>query len=65
MPDKKDDLNSVKLFFCAGTKVFEEVLNAVKFLDWRKKSGPAHYILGSVKGKEQDGIDKPDFINNE
>ena len=35
--------------FCAGTKVFEEALNAVKFLDWLKKFGPAQKILGPVK----------------
>ena len=28
---QKDDLHSV-IFFCVGTKVFEEALNAVKFL---------------------------------
>ena len=32
VPDKKDDLHSVKFGFCAGTKVYEEALNAVKFL---------------------------------
>ena len=26
-----------KIGFCAGTKVFEEALNAVKFLEWLKK----------------------------
>ena len=29
---QNDDLHSVKLFFCVGTKVLEEALNAVKFL---------------------------------
>ena len=48
---KKDDLHSVKLFFCAGTKVFEEALNAVKFLGWLKKIGPAQKFLGPVKGQ--------------
>ena len=38
-------------FFCAGTKVFEEALNAVKFLGWLKKFGPALNILGPVKGQ--------------
>ena len=37
--------------FCSGTKVFEEALNAVKFLGWLKKFGPAQYILGPVKGQ--------------
>jgi hypothetical protein len=37
--------------FCAGTTVFEEALNAVKFLGWLKKFGPAQNILGSVKGQ--------------
>ena len=48
---QKDDLHSVKLFFCAGTKVFEEALNAVKFLGWFKKFGSAQNILGPVKGQ--------------
>ena len=34
-----------KIVFCAGTKVFEEALNAVKFLGWLKKFGPAQNIL--------------------
>ena len=38
--------------FCAGTKVFEEALNAVKFLDWLKEFGPAQNILGHVKGQD-------------
>jgi hypothetical protein len=32
--------------FFARTKVFEEAINAVKFLDWLKKFGPAQIILG-------------------
>jgi hypothetical protein len=48
---QKDDLHSVKLFFCASTKVFEVALNAVKFLGWLKKLGPAQNILGPVKGQ--------------
>jgi hypothetical protein len=48
---QKDDLHSVKLVFCAGTKVFEEALNAVKFLGWLKKFGPAQNILGPVEGQ--------------
>ena len=32
-------------------KVFEEALNAVKFLCWFKKFGPARNILGPVKGQ--------------
>ena len=43
--------HSVKLFFCAGTKIFEEALNAVKFLGWFKKLGPAQNNLGPVKGQ--------------
>ena len=38
-----------KIGFCAGTKGFEEALNAVKFLDWLKKFGLAQNILGPVK----------------
>ena len=35
----------------AGTKVFEEALNAVKFLGLLKKFGLAQNILGPVKGQ--------------
>ena len=48
---QKNDLHSVKLFFCAGTKIFEEALNAVKFLGWLKKFGPAQNSLRPVKGQ--------------
>ena len=41
----------MKISFCAGTKVFEEVLDAFKFLGWLKKFGPAQNILGPVKGQ--------------
>ena len=30
-----------KIGFCAGSKIFEEALNAVKFLVWLKKFVPA------------------------
>ena len=40
-----------KIGFCTGTKGFEEALNAVKFLGWLKKFGPAQNILGLVKGR--------------
>jgi hypothetical protein len=40
-----------KIGFYAGKKVFEEALNAVKFLGWLKKIGPAQNILGPVKGQ--------------
>ena len=40
-----------KIVFCAGTKVFEEALNAVKFLGWLKKLGPVQNVLGPVKGQ--------------
>ena len=39
-----------KIGFCTGTKVFEEALDAVKFLGWLKKFGTAQNILGPVKG---------------
>ena len=39
-----------KIDFCAGTNVFEEALNAIKFWDWLKRFGPAQNILGPVKG---------------
>ena len=45
---QKDDLHSVKL---ASTKVFEEALNAAKFLGWLKIFGPAKNILRPVKGQ--------------
>ena len=40
-----------KIVFCASTKVFEETLNAVKFLGRLKIFGPAQNILGPVKGQ--------------
>ena len=43
-------MHSVKFVFCAGTKDFEEALNAVKLLGWFKKLGPAQNILEPVKG---------------
>ena len=45
-----------KIGFCASTNVFEEGLNAVKFLGWHKIFGPAQNILGPVKGQ---GISQP------
>ena len=41
VPDKKDDLHSVKLVF----------VRASKFLGWHKKFGTAQNILGPVKGQ--------------
>ena len=35
----------------AGKKAFEEALNAIKFLEWLKKFGPAKNILGPVEGQ--------------
>ena len=40
-----------KICFCADTKVFEEALNAVKFLGWLEKFGKAQNILEPVKGQ--------------
>ena len=40
-----------KIGFCASTKVFEEALNAVKFLGWHKIFGGAQIFLGPVKGQ--------------
>ena len=37
-------------------KVFEEALNAVKFLGWLQKFGPAQNILGPVKGQGTNGF---------
>ena len=47
----KNMSNISKVSFCASTKVFEEALNAVKFLGWHKIFGPAQNILGPVKGQ--------------
>jgi hypothetical protein len=51
-------------------KSFEEALNAVKFLGWLKKFGPAQNILGPVKGQgirvlELDVIVLPTFSDIE
>ena len=48
---QKDDLHSVKFVFVSAQKVLKRHLNAVKFLGWLKKFGPAQNILGSVKGQ--------------
>ena len=48
---QKDDLHSVKLVFVLAQKVLKRHKNAVKFLDWLKKFGPAQNILGPVKGQ--------------
>ena len=40
-----------KIDFRGGLKVFEEALNAVKFLGWLIKFEPAQNILGPVKGQ--------------
>ena len=40
-----------EIVFCARTKVFEEALNAVKFLGLLKKFGLAQNILGLVEGQ--------------
>ena len=40
-----------KVFFFAGIKVLGKALNAVKFLGWLKKFGPAQNIVGPVKGQ--------------
>jgi hypothetical protein len=55
---QKDDLHSVKFVFCARTKVFEQAVNAVKFLGWLKKFGPAQNFFGPVKGQ---GISQQKF----
>ena len=47
-----------KIGFCAGTKFFEEALNAVKFLGWLKKFGPTQIVLGPVKGQGIRYMDK-------
>ena len=50
VPDKRC-FAFCKIGFCASTNVFEEALNAVKFLGWHKIFGPAQNILGPVKGQ--------------
>ena len=44
-PGPKDNLHSVKLVFCAGTKVFKDGLNAVKVFGLAKKiwTGTKHF----------------------
>ena len=37
-------------------KIFKETLNAVKFLDWFKKFGPAQNILGPVRFDTDDTV---------
>ena len=41
-----------KIVFCASTKLFEEALKAIKFLDWLKKFWPTQNILGPVEGQD-------------
>ena len=53
-----------KVVFCAGTKVFEEVLNAVKFLGWLKKFGQAQNILRPLKGQGISCIPTHNFTKN-
>ena len=48
VPDKKGFAFS-KIGFYAGTKVFEEALNAVKYLGWPKKFGLAQKRFGTCK----------------
>ena len=40
-----------KFNFCASTKVFEEAINAIKFLVFPKTFGPSQKFLGPVKGQ--------------
>ena len=43
---------SKKFFsYCAGTKSFGAAPNAIQFLVWSKKFGPAQNILGPVEGQ--------------
>ena len=49
---QKDDLHSVKLVFVLAQKFLKRhYVNAVKFLGWLKKFGPAQNILGPLKGQ--------------
>ena len=60
---QKDKFAFSKIVFCAITKVFEEALNAVKFLGWLKIFGPEQNILGPVKGQGiRDHADKVEKI---
>ena len=56
--------DSVNLVFGAGTKVFEEALNAITFLDWLKKYGPAQNILGPVEGQGKSHFFKKSLNNH-
>ena len=40
-----------KIGFCVGTKVFQEALKAITFLDWLKKFGHSKNIYGPVEGQ--------------
>jgi hypothetical protein len=48
MPHQKM-ISIQQIGFCAGPKIFEEALNAIKFLDWLEKFGQALDILGLVE----------------
>ena len=50
-----------KNWFLSQPKFFEGALNAVKFLGWLKKLGPAQNILGPVKGQ---GINRTIFSHS-
>ena len=49
-----------KFGFCVGSKVFEEALNAINFLNWLQKFEPAKKCLGTAKGQGNKNS-KPDF----
>ena len=51
MPEKKDELHTVKLFFVPAQKFLKGHKMQYKFFGWLKKFGPAQNILGPVKGQ--------------
>ena len=50
-----------KIGFCAGTKVLEEALNAIKFLEWLKKFGLTQNILGPKRQKKAEDTQRIGF----
>ena len=57
----KDDFHSTNFF--AGTKVFEEALTTIKFLDWFKQFAPVQNILGPVEGQDIIQIGSGHIVN--
>ena len=48
----KYEFHSVNSVYCAGTKSFGAALNAINFLVWPKKFGPAQNFLGPAERRD-------------